>query len=87
MLCELPPAIRVTDSTAFEPGAMRRETSVCAPVTICAAQRIVSAVRCGCAAWPPAALTVISKRSAAAMIGPGRVAIVPTGSDGQLWSA
>ena len=54
-LNEVPPWMRVIDSTAVAVGSMRRATSVCAPVTICAAQSTVSEARCGCAAWPPCA--------------------------------
>ena len=83
----LPPFTRVTDSTADSAGSMRRETMVLSCATSWLAASSTSGVRCGCAAWPPRPRSTMSKRSAAAMIGPGRVCAWPSGRSGQLCSA
>ena len=51
-----------------------------------AATTTVSTHSCGRAAWPPLPSSVIVKRSAAAIIGPGRMAKAPTGMPGMLCS-
>ena len=43
-----------------------------------------SSALCGWAAWPPRPVTVISKSSEAASIGPERIAKSPKGSPGML---
>ena len=67
----LPPCTWVTDSTADSAGSMRRATMVFSCTTSWLAASSTSGVRCGCAAWPPRPRSTMSKRSAAAMIGPG----------------
>ena len=81
-----PPLMRVTDNTADSAGSMRRATMVLSCPTSWLAASSTSGVRCGCAAWPPRPRSTMSKRSAAAMIGPGRVCAWPTGRSGRLCS-
>src|SRR5918995_1896898 len=87
MLKAVPAPISPTVSTAGSTGSTSLETTVCSAVTIWAAMAIASAVRCGIAPCPPAPLTVISKASAAAMMGPAFVATFPNGSPGHRCSA
>ncbi len=68
-----------TVTTASLVGSTSRATIVCNALTICAPTAIGSTVRCGCAPWPPLPLIRMSKRSAAAMHGPPRSSILPTG--------
>jgi hypothetical protein len=68
-------------------GETLRETIDCAAVMMWPATSTGSIDWCGCAPWPPLPSMSIVTRSAAAIIGPGRTAIFPTGSPGQLCSA
>ncbi|MNZ90856.1 hypothetical protein D3C78_1098270 [compost metagenome] len=87
MFSTVPDVILPTVSTALSSGSVLRETRVCSWLTRAQATGMGSMVVWGMAAWPPLPLTRISKRSAAAMMGPTRTAILPAGSEGQLCSA
>ena len=78
----LPASISPTVTTAGSTGSTSLETRVCSAVTIWAAMAMASAERCGIAPWPPVPLTLISKASAAAIMGPALVAAFPNGSPG-----
>jgi hypothetical protein len=80
----LPAASEHSETTAASIGAVLRATMLCAAVMMWPAISTGSTVRCGCAAWPPRPLMVISIRSAAAIIGPGFRPMWPAGSPGQL---
>ena len=54
---------------------------------VCLRARMGSSPRCGMATWAPVPENLSSKLSTAAICGPTRVAIVPNGSPGQLWTA
>jgi hypothetical protein len=60
----------VTDTTTDSSGLALRDAIDCSAVTICELATIGSTVWCGIAAWPPRPVTVMSKMSVAAMIGP-----------------
>ena len=64
-----------------------RLAMVCSAVMICAVATTGSTVRCGIAAWPPLPRIVMTISSVAAITGPGRTAILPGGSPGQLCRA
>src|SRR5918998_6454555 len=87
MLKAVPAPISPTVRTAGPTGSTSLETTVCKAVTIWAAIAMASAERCGIAPWPPVPLTVISKASAAAIMGPAFVAAFPNGSPGHRCSA
>jgi hypothetical protein len=79
-----PALIMHTETTADSRGSTLRAAMDCSAVTTWLATRIVSMHSCGRAAWPPLPSMVMTKRSAAAIIGPGRMANEPTGMPGML---
>ena len=79
--------IEHSETTSASIGLALRLAMVCSAVMMCAVATTGSTARCGSAAWPPWPRTLILISSVAAIIGPGRTAIVPTGSPGQLCSA
>src|SRR5215475_3808469 len=72
------------ETTAESTGSTLRDTIVWIWLTMCAPITIGSTTRCGRAAWPPTPSMRIVMRSAAAMIGPWRMANWPTGRPGKL---
>ena len=85
MTLKASPALTVqTDTTTDSSGSTLREAIVCSAVIICAADQhgIDAVVRARRMA--ALALDLIVKRSAAAIIGPGRMAKWPTGMPGML---
>jgi len=85
-LCALPPWMQVTDNTAAACGSIRRATKYRASDDLRRAQDRVRS-QMGLSGMTARATNGMSKRSAAAIIAPGRVATVPIGNDGQLGSA
>jgi hypothetical protein len=73
-----------TETTADASGSTVRATTVCRAVMTWLATTTGSMQSCGRAAWPPLPSMVSVKRSAAAIMGPGRIAKVPTGMPGML---
>jgi hypothetical protein len=85
MTLKVSPALKLhTDRTADSSGSTLRATIDCRATTTCAAASRVSTHLFGCAACRPLPSTVIVKRSAAAMIGPGRIAKWPDRMPGQV---
>ena len=80
-------SIEHTETTIASSGLTLRLAMVCSAEITCAVMTTGSTVRCGIAAWPPLPRTVITISSVAAITGPGRTAICPGGSPGQLCTA
>ncbi len=80
----LPACIAQMLTTAVSIGLTLRLTIDCAAVMMWPATSTGSIAACGCAPCPPLPSIVISKRSAAAIAGPGVMPIRPGGRPGQL---
>ena len=74
----------VTDKTTDWSADIRRETICCKAKTIAELAKVVSFEKWGSAACPPLPSTTISKKSEAAIRGPGLIANSPTGKLGRL---
>jgi hypothetical protein len=74
-------------STVLLRGSMRRDSTPGSPVISVPRPKTRSPVRCGRDVWPPGEYSVISIRSAAEVMGPRRIATLPTSSRGSQCSA
>ncbi len=85
MTLKASPAFTVqTETTTESSGSALRDAMVCRAVITWAEMTTGSMQSCGRAAWPPLPSMVIVKRSAAAIMAPGRMANWPTGTPGIL---
>lgn len=73
-----------TETTADCTGSRLRDTMLCRAMMTWLATSTLSTAFCGRAACPPRPSIVTVKRSVEAMIGPGRIAKVPTAMPGML---